>query len=222
MAINGVWGWRAKKTENKVILQFDDISWQGRKVYIVFDSDVQTNEKVQTALTYLAKELKLRGAFVFLVNIPKGTGDKAGIDEVLAHWDVENGAETAIKKCLKLLETAAPFSESKKENQATRILNFASDVELFHTPDGESFARIEVGDHYETYHVRTKAFRSWLAFQFFQTENQMPSSQALQDAINTIEGKALFEGKEESVFVRFASSGGNIYCRPLQRYLASY
>lgn len=72
LAINGVWGWRSKSAERGVIPQFDDIAWQFRAVYLVFDSDVQTNWKVRYARQQLALELQNRGSIVHLTNLPQG------------------------------------------------------------------------------------------------------------------------------------------------------
>lgn len=72
VAINGVWGWRSKKSKNGVIPQFNDIVWQFRAVYLVFDSDVETNWKVRYARQQLALELQKRGAIVHLINLPQG------------------------------------------------------------------------------------------------------------------------------------------------------
>ena len=72
IAINGVWGWRSKSADGGVIPQFNDIAWQFRSVYLVFDSDVETNWKVRYARQQLALELQRRGAVVYLVNLPQG------------------------------------------------------------------------------------------------------------------------------------------------------
>jgi len=37
------------------------------------------------------------------------------------------------------------------------LIKFGSEGELFRDPDGEPYATVEVEDHFETYHLRTKA-----------------------------------------------------------------
>jgi hypothetical protein len=103
IAINGVWGWRSKATGG-VIQQFDEIAFQFRHVYIVFDSDVSTNWKVRYAQQQLALELQRRGAIVYLVNLPE-TSDKSknGIDDLLAKVETESSSAAAIEKGLKLI-----------------------------------------------------------------------------------------------------------------------
>jgi hypothetical protein len=103
IAINGVWGWRSKATGG-VIQQFDEIAFQFRHVYIVFDSDVSTNWKVRHALQQLAMELQRRGAIVHLVNLPEVSDkSKNGIDNLLAKVETESGGAAAIEEGLKLI-----------------------------------------------------------------------------------------------------------------------
>ncbi len=62
----------SKSAGGGLIPQFNDIAWQFRAVYLVFDSDVETNWKVRHARQQLALELQRRGAVVYLVNLPQG------------------------------------------------------------------------------------------------------------------------------------------------------
>jgi hypothetical protein len=98
-------------------------------------------------------------------------------------------------------------------SQATRLVDLAltTSIELFHTPDGEAYATIAVEGHRETWPLKVKAFRRWLARLFYQAEDKSPGSQAVQDALGVLEGKAVFEGPECPVSLRLAEHGGNIY-----------
>ncbi len=101
--------------------------------------------------------------------------------------------------------------KEKKKKQAEILAEIAEEVEFFHTPEREAYARIKIDDHYEIYPVRSKDFKYWLSYQFYLQKRKPPNSQALADTLNTLEGKALYEGKEASVFVRLAEHNGNIY-----------
>lgn len=90
------------------------------------------------------------------------------------------------------------------------MLEFA-DAELFHTPDGEPFATVTVGDHRETWALRSKGFRRWLARRFYAHTGAVPSVQSLQDAIGVLEGRAIYEGPERPVFVRLARHDEAVY-----------
>ena len=95
--------------------------------------------------------------------------------------------------------------------QADILIDLAGRAELFHSADGTAFADIMINDHRETWPVRTKGFRRWLAQQFFEQTSGAPSSEALQSALNVIEAKAHFDGPERSVFIRVGGLYGRLY-----------
>ncbi len=89
--------------------------------------------------------------------------------------------------------------------------DIAETVELFHTPDGEAYATIPVAEHRETWPLRSKGFRQWLAREFHRKSGSTPSGQAIQDAMQVLAGKALYEGAEHPVYTRLAEKDGVIY-----------
>ena len=74
-----------------------------------------------------------------------------------------------------------------------------------------ALADILINDHRETWPVRTKGFRRWLARQFFEQIGGAPGSEALQSALNVIEAKAHFDGPERPVFIRVGGLDGRLY-----------
>lgn len=102
-------------------------------------------------------------------------------------------------------------SRSPIPSQATQLVELAHDAELFHTPDGEVYATIQVGDHKETWLVKKKSFRRFLMRKYYEQTNTSPNSQALQDALGVLEGKGLFDGPEHEVHTRVAEVNGTIY-----------
>jgi hypothetical protein len=84
-------------------------------------------------------------------------------------------------------------------------------VELFHTPEGEAYATIQVDGHQETWPLKVKAFRRWLARLFYQQEGKTAGAQAVQDALGVLEGKALYDGDEFPVYTRLAEHNRAIY-----------
>jgi len=75
VGLAGVWNWRGtvgkttgpngdRRDVKGVIPDFDRIEWKRRKVIIVFDTNVQTNNSVQKARRRLSEELARRGASV--------------------------------------------------------------------------------------------------------------------------------------------------------------
>lgn len=95
--------------------------------------------------------------------------------------------------------------------QADILIDLADAAELFHSADGTALADLTINDHRETWPVRTKGFRRWLARQFYEQTGGAPSSEALQSALNVIEAKAHFDGPERPVFIRVGGLDGRLY-----------
>jgi hypothetical protein len=98
----------------------------------------------------------------------------------------------------------------KGSSQATMLVALAGDVELFHDGD-ESFARIENAGHRETWRIGAKAFRNWLQSKFWIVNQSAASTQAVQDALGVLRGKALFEGRQRTTAVRIAGNNDVIW-----------
>lgn len=99
----------------------------------------------------------------------------------------------------------------RKISQATKLMSFAQQIELFHNAESQCFAAVPVGGHKEILNLRSGAFRDWLAHEFWRREGVMPSSQALQDAIYGLSGKARFDESPVEIHLRVAEAAGVIY-----------
>src|SRR5208337_1067113 len=75
-------------------------------------------------------------------------------------------------------------------SHADILLKLASSAELFHSPDQRCFARIEANGHRENHEIKSTGFRRWLISRFLQKRGRAPSSEALQNAIATLDAKA--------------------------------
>jgi energy-coupling factor transporter ATP-binding protein EcfA2 len=96
-------------------------------------------------------------------------------------------------------------------SQATRLVDLAAEVGLFHTADGRAFATFAVGEHRERALVKSKAFRGHLRRLFYSQSGTAPNGPAVQDALAVLEAKALYEGDQHEVHVRLAEHEGVIY-----------
>jgi hypothetical protein len=65
--------------------------------------------------------------------------------------------------------------------------------------------------HRETWVVRSKGFRNWLYHRFFTEKGKAPGSQAVQDALGVLEGRAICVGPEIEVHIRLARHDDTIY-----------
>lgn len=84
IGLGGVFNWKSPKNGIDWLPSLDFVSWLRRNVYIVFDSDYQTNEGVLLALKQLADRLHDEGAFVHIATLPNIEGfEKVGLDDFL-------------------------------------------------------------------------------------------------------------------------------------------
>lgn len=98
LSLPGVWGWCAKRKQkngkkvgrHELNADLAGISWLGRVVYIVFDSDAIGNPNVGKAEHALAAVLRRHGADVRIVRLPaEPDGSKNGLDDFLARHGAE-------------------------------------------------------------------------------------------------------------------------------------
>jgi hypothetical protein len=115
LALQGVWCWQ----KDGVPLQdWEDVRLWGRSVCVIFDSDVTTNSKVQTALEALVGFLRGRGARVGVAYLPDAPdGGKQGVDDFLASGKEVRDLEPFIHQALRedLLPAGKPLSEIEPE-----------------------------------------------------------------------------------------------------------
>jgi hypothetical protein len=109
IGLAGVWGWRGtvgketgpdgdRRDVKGVIPDFDHIKWRGRRVMVVFDANVSTNESVAAARRELSRELNRRSAVVEWIDLPEVDGVN-GIDDLAGQWGPD--------KTLSLIQTTA-------------------------------------------------------------------------------------------------------------------
>lgn len=111
IGLGGVWCFRSGRNHLPLLPMFKNIRWDGRKVYIAYDSDTSTNPKVQQAQNKLASELLQLGATPMIVSIPAHGGAKQGLDDFI----VNQGAE-AVPALLHSASDYAAFTELHKLN----------------------------------------------------------------------------------------------------------
>ncbi|MCH7490756.1 MAG: hypothetical protein IID05_08670 [Gemmatimonadetes bacterium] len=100
---------------------------------------------------------------------------------------------------------------TKEPTQAQRLIQLAlTSAELFHSPDKVAYVTIEINGHQETMRLRSKTFRGWLVREFFLAEDKPPGSQAMTDAIQLLDARAVIDGVETEVYLRVAPYAGNL------------
>ncbi|MCP3031946.1 hypothetical protein LF817_11375 [Halobacillus sp. A1] len=101
--------------------------------------------------------------------------------------------------------------DESKKTQSQILVEMASDIELFHTPDETAYAVLTINEHEEVMPLRKKKFKRWLRMQYYDTFGKVAGSQAVEDALSTLEGGALFKGEMHQVHTRIAEYKGRFY-----------
>jgi hypothetical protein len=97
-------------------------------------------------------------------------------------------------------------------SQADILVGLAEAASLFSDPLDDAYASVKVGDHRETWPVRSKGFRRWLVKRFHDRQQKVPNNESLGAALGVIEAKAHFGGTRREVHLRVAPDGvGGLY-----------
>lgn len=112
------------------------------------------------------------------------------------------------------VKDAREMVEAPREgSQANRLVKLVEDrgIILFHNTIKSPFAYMPMEGHSEIWRVRSKQFKQWLARELWQKEGKTPNSDAVNSALNVIEGKAYFDGQEFKLYNRVAWHDGDLW-----------
>ena len=141
--------------------------------------------------------------------------DQAGFESLRAKLKRSKTGVTRLDEAIQKNDVASKGKKggASKPTQADMIIDVARmvDVEFFHSPESDVYARFPVGEHFEIYPVRVRQFRRYLARQVYKREGKVPSSQAINDALTVLEGIGQYEGPEHRIFLRVGDLDGRIY-----------
>jgi hypothetical protein len=187
-----------------VVLDCDIVLWP--------DNDESGIEQAQKAAAILAEAGQARSIKVLT---PPSELSAAGdiIDAVRAlGWDRDHVTQflNTARHCEPGTSSGGHGPEPLEEGltQSQLLIQFAAKAAFFHTPDGDAYACLPVGDHRP---VKSKSCRRWLTRAFYQAVGKPPGAQAMQDALGVLESKAQFDSPEIQVFTRIALNGDSIY-----------
>ena len=109
---------------------------------------------------------------------------------------------------------AAEVSEGQRgQNQAGELVTLVeeSGAELFRDQYKEPWACIPSGEHQDIVKVRGRFLRRWLAGQFWKAKSKAAPSETIRAAMNVLEAKAVFDGKQHPLHVRLAWDGDDLW-----------
>jgi hypothetical protein len=109
-------------------------------------------------------------------------------------------------------QVAVGSAHRPKISQAQQLVAIADTADLFLDSDGDTaFATVLVNGHHETWPIKRRQFRLWLARALYEDEGKPPRAQALTEALTTIEAQARFGGHSHTVHLRVAGHRDEIY-----------
>jgi hypothetical protein len=115
--------------------------------------------------------------------------------------------EPAIEKLVKEIEQGKPDNPPHK-SQADLLLEIIeateSGIVLFKNELGNPFANIPVESHRETWPIKSRMFKNWLANKYWVTYSKAANSNSISSALGAIEGKACFNGQLNTLYNRVA------------------
>jgi hypothetical protein len=190
-----------------------------KTVNIVYDNDDAGREGARK----VAQALREAGVHAVIRILPNDVGPGGDITTLYNNLDRDDDAfrEALGHLPVEPLEPEDPGDDetvgdggdgsAQRRAQAQILVQLADEAELFHTPEGEAFATVPVGEHRETHAVQRKSFRQWLVRRFYEDQRRPPAAQALTNALGVLEARASFDGPERQVFTRVAEFEGAIY-----------
>lgn len=190
--------------------------WQalaGRTVTIWPDND----DEGRTYAAAIAKALRGIAASVRIAAAPAGTPEKWDAADALSEGWNQTAAAALIAAAISADGAATTAGAASlgsgrgRPRQSDQLLDFLPEMELWHSPNREAFATIKVRGYFENWPVRSRDFREWLSGRCFTATGAAPASQATEDALRVIEGRAKHDGPEHPVFLRIGEHGGAVF-----------
>ena len=173
-----------------------------------FEGPILKGERNRT-LTSLAGSMRRRGMSENAISAALLEENRRRCSPPIEDDEVKQIAASVAKYTPSIDGIAAGIiGESKKKSQATMLVEFSEEAELFHGHEGDTYATIDIDGHSETWSMKSKWFRRWLIGQFWKKCKKAPGSQATQDALRVLSSKAIYDGPEETVRVRLAMFDG--------------
>jgi hypothetical protein len=184
---------------------------KGANVVILPDNDEPGRKHAQQ----VAQSLYGKAASVKVLELP-GLPEKGDVSD----WLAAGGTRE------ELLELAAEApewepeqekekssgNEKDKPSQADILVRIATgEAYLFHDEARDGYASLPINGHRETWPLRSKFFKQWLVRRYYEQTDKSPNNEAIRQALNVIEAKAVFDGPEIKLSLRVAEHEGALW-----------
>lgn len=162
LGLGGIWNWKKSDAEEDALISdLASIEWKGRSVYVVGDSDANTNDTVRKGMARLCIVLANSGAKAYPIVLPElKPGEKIGLDDFLlavgttgfdaliaeaeewVHVLRSELLHTAVKKCERILAERRDYKLFLHGSELVRVVEQERDPEpaaAFRRPRGTSY-----------------------------------------------------------------------------------
>lgn len=122
--------------------------------------------------------------------------------------------KSSIEQAIKDLSMGSDDDSVKPESksQSDILVELAETVTVFHDDLQKPYAVVPVKEHSEIWPIYSKGFfKNWLVNQYYCTTSKAPNGDAIKQALNVIEAKAMFDGPEYKLNLRVAEHRGDFY-----------
>ena len=193
---------------------------KGRSVILWPDFDDPGLRYVKDAATALSniylgnpKVVPITENLLSNIYLSKGGQNRRQSPKYIKGWDAADAVADGWgnSEVDALLSHAITYNAANDNAEPKPVKPTPKSLELWKTPEGETYASIPIKGHLEHWPTNSPMFKNYLAFQHFQQDGKMLSQSALDDKRRTLEGEALFGGLEYPVFSRIGELGRSLY-----------
>lgn len=119
---------------------------------------------------------------------------------------------TPQNKIVQKITTGDKEQEKETKSVALQLVDEIrkENILFFHNEQKEGFAAIK-GDGREIYKLRSRTFRQYIAHCLYKQIDKVISSDVINNIVQVLEGKAIFEGKRHELAVRMATQDNAIW-----------
>jgi len=119
--------------------------------------------------------------------------------------------KVAIEKQLNVSTDEGDTQDDQKTQSEVLIELALQKADLFHNNPQDPFALVEINGHLEVWPVKGIAFKRWLGREFYNETKKAAGSEAVSRALNFIESRACFDGREHKLNLRVAEHEGSFW-----------
>lgn len=141
--------------------------------------------------------------------------DHTDLNSTVANLVAEDAARIASIPAIDDLDPVADAAKieapAEKDSTAEVLINLAAECELWRDDNENGIVTFLCKDHFENDLIESRRFSKWLRYQYYAKFKSSCNGEALNQAIATLNAKALHEGDEKPFPLRVAEYGESIY-----------